>query len=61
MQVIPQRIDLATLPPFDPDSRRARRDPRFDPARRLVAQVGGSSRKRTIRRTSPRRRAWRPR
>ena len=40
MQVIHNGIDLAGLPAFDPDRRRARAALGFDPARRLVAQVG---------------------
>jgi glycosyltransferase involved in cell wall biosynthesis len=39
MEVIPNGIDLAALP-FDPDRSRARAALGFDPARRLVAQVG---------------------
>jgi glycosyltransferase involved in cell wall biosynthesis len=40
MCVIPNGIDLARLPPFDPDRRAARVAAGFDAARRLVAQVG---------------------
>lgn len=40
MQVIHNGIDLAGLPAFDPDRRPARAALGFDPARRLVAQVG---------------------
>ena len=40
MEVIHNGIDLATLPPFDPDRAGARAALGFDPARRLVAQVG---------------------
>jgi len=40
MQVIHNGIDLTRLPPFDPDRMRARAALGFDPARRLVAQVG---------------------
>lgn len=40
MCVIPNGIDLGRLPPFDPDRTAARAAAGFDPARRLVAQVG---------------------
>jgi len=40
MQVIHNGIDLARVPPFEPDRRAARAALGFDPARRLVAQVG---------------------
>jgi glycosyltransferase involved in cell wall biosynthesis len=40
MDVVHNGIDLATVPPFDPDRSRARAALGFDPARRLVAQVG---------------------
>jgi glycosyltransferase involved in cell wall biosynthesis len=40
MQVVHNGIDLSALPPFDPDRTRARAALGFDPARRLVAQVG---------------------
>jgi len=40
MQVIHNGIDLAGLPAFDADRRRARAALGFDPGRRLVAQVG---------------------
>lgn len=40
MQVIHNGIDLGKLPAFDPARAEARRAAGFDPARRLVAQVG---------------------
>ena len=40
MQVIHNGIDLARLPPFEPERTAARAALGFDPARRLVAQVG---------------------
>jgi glycosyltransferase involved in cell wall biosynthesis len=40
MQVVHNGIDLGRLPAFDPERRRARSALGFDPARRLVAQVG---------------------
>lgn len=40
MQVVHNGIDLTRLPPFALDRRSARRALGFDPARRLVAQVG---------------------
>jgi glycosyltransferase involved in cell wall biosynthesis len=40
MQIVHNGIDLGPLPAFDPDRRRARAALGFDPARRLVAQVG---------------------
>jgi glycosyltransferase involved in cell wall biosynthesis len=40
VRVIPNGIDLARIPPFDPDRTRARRALGFAPERRLVAQVG---------------------
>jgi glycosyltransferase involved in cell wall biosynthesis len=40
MQVIHNGIDLAALPPFDPDRARARAALGFAGARRLVAQIG---------------------
>jgi len=40
IDVVPNGIDLARLPPFTPDRTAARRAAGFDPGRRLVAQVG---------------------
>ena len=40
MQVVHNGIDLGRLPPFEPERARARAALGFDPARRLVAQVG---------------------
>jgi glycosyltransferase involved in cell wall biosynthesis len=40
VRVLPNGIDLARIPPFDPDRTRARRALGFAPERRLVAQVG---------------------
>lgn len=40
IEVIHNGIDLGLLPPFDPDRRAARVALGFDPARRLVAQIG---------------------
>ncbi len=40
MRVVHNGIDLAAVPPFDVDRARARARLGFDPARRLVAQIG---------------------
>ncbi len=40
IDVVPNGIDLSVVPPFEPTREAARRAAGFDPARRLVAQVG---------------------
>ena len=59
MQVVHNGIDLGALPAFDPDRRRARAALGFDPARRLIAQVGRLEPQKDYPRISPRRRASR--